>query len=102
MSHSACSHLPHLEGQVLEEVRGAARLVGLGSGASVNPDTNGRSLRPWRVLSRDLVTSSQHPATDGEPIGSPSLTVRPFLRVVVCVLRAEEAAAKPRFHWGAA
>lgn len=44
----------HLEGQVLEEVRGAARLVGLGSGTSVNPDTNSRSLRPWRVLSRDL------------------------------------------------
>lgn len=44
----------YLEGQVLEEVRGAAGLVGLGSGTSVDPDTDSGSLSPGRVLGRDL------------------------------------------------
>ena len=52
-------HVRHLEGQVLKEVRGSVRLIGLCSATSVNPHANGRSLSPWRVLGRDLETHQQ-------------------------------------------
>lgn len=48
-----------LEGEVLEEVCGAVGLVSLGPGAGINPHADGRSLRPWRVLGRDLDSTGQ-------------------------------------------
>lgn len=60
----------YLERQVLEEVRGTVGLVGLGSGAGINPHANSRSLGPWRVLSSNLViisqSGSQHDAMQGQ------------------------------------
>lgn len=44
---------------MLEEVRSAVGLVGLGPGTGVNPHANGRRLGPWRVLGSDLVSESQ-------------------------------------------
>ena len=46
--------IAYLEGQVLEEVRGAVRLVRLGPRAGVDPDTDGGGLGPGRVLGGDL------------------------------------------------
>lgn len=46
--------MPYLEGQMLEEVRGAVVLVSLGTGSRVDPNANGRGLGPWRMLSGDL------------------------------------------------
>lgn len=44
----------YLEGEVLEEVRSAVVLLGLGPGAGINPDADCGCLSPWRVLGSDL------------------------------------------------
>lgn len=48
------SNLSYLEGKVLEEVRGAVVLVGLGSRASINPHADRRGLSPGGVLGGNL------------------------------------------------
>lgn len=46
--------LPHLEGQVLQEVGGPIRLIGLGPAAGIDENTDGRRLHVRRVLGRNL------------------------------------------------
>lgn len=46
--------ISYLEGQVLEEVSGAAGLVRLGSRTGIDPNTDGRGLGPGGVLGGNL------------------------------------------------
>lgn len=75
----------HLEGEMLEKVRGAICLVSLCAGASVDPHADGGSLGVGGILRGDL-------EREGWSIGAlefeegGALTVRPFLSVVVCVV----------------
>lgn len=94
--------LPYLEGQVLEEVRGAVGLVGLGPRPGIDPDADGRRLGPRRVLGGDLRVGESACRAIGalfRSIGAHTdnkRTVRPFFNVVVCVLPTDEAGvAKP-------
>lgn len=64
--------IAYLEGQVLEEVRGAVRLVRLGPRTGVDPDADRGRLGPGRVLGGDLgITKCQFGPGDaaGGPIG---------------------------------
>lgn len=47
---------PYLEGKMLQEVCSAVGLVGLGAGARVYPDADGRGLSPRGVLGSNLRT----------------------------------------------
>jgi hypothetical protein len=93
----------YLEGKMLEEVRSAVGLVGLSSGASIDPHADRGRLSPWRVLGGNLVPSIisfvVHSRVHSQ-LASGSLTVRPFLSVVVWVCAPKgdvTGVAKPRF-----
>ena len=82
----ACSKLPYiqfyvyLEGQVLQEVSRSIGLVCLGPTTSINPNTDRRSLCPWRMFSRDLAKISL-----GTSIDQVIPTVSPLDNVVLSV-----------------
>jgi hypothetical protein len=48
----------YLEGKMFQKMRGAVRVVGFGSAASINPYSHRGCLGPWRVLSGDLCEQS--------------------------------------------
>jgi hypothetical protein len=74
---------PYLEGEMLEEVRGAVGLVRLCAAAGVDPHADRRRLGPRGVLGSDLrhrVNCSPARSSGGRP------TVKPLERVVDSVL----------------
>lgn len=88
---------------MLQEVCCSVRLVGLGSRTGIDPYSYCRSLGPWRVLGSDLqsliirIDPSKHWL---DQLAPQTLTVKPFLSVVVCVFAPtgdDTGVAKPRF-----
>jgi hypothetical protein len=67
----------YLEGKMFQEVSCAVGLVGFGSRSSVNPHSNSRRLRPWRVLRGNLKNVRSF-----QSVGNPILTVSPLDSVV--------------------
>jgi hypothetical protein len=55
-SHAYLIVVTYFEGKMLQKVCGSICLVCLGTTPSIDPDTNSRSLSPWRVLGGDLNT----------------------------------------------
>lgn len=99
--------VPHLEGQVLQEVGCPIRLIGLGPASSIDENADGRSLHIRRVLGRNLPHPQQsasypsslppldpHPEKATAEAAAVTLTVSPFDSVVEWVMA-------PRGAWEA-
>ena len=71
-----------LEGKMFEEVCCAIGPIGFRPAAGIDPDTDGGSLRPGRVLGRDL----QKELSPVYIALADTFTVRPFDRVVLSVV----------------